>query len=394
MSRFFSFFKNKTFLLCLVLLFSIFLICICFPYVMIAQFSPFENIYIRIILSLIAVGIAIFYYFKKIRITQAEPPNLPLTENAPKLQARPTENRAAPMQMQIQIEENLKILKLSRSDKNENLYNLPWYLVIGPSDSGKTSTLLNSELLVSLKDKFTRYPLDKTLPTKFCEWWFSNDAVFIDTEGSFLDPSYNNNCEYLLQAIQEARPQKPLNGVIVCYSIADLIHQDEHEYTNQAWNIKKRLLEMSSSFGVKDLPVYVVFSKLDLLTGFNEYFHNFDQNKLQQILGISFLQKNKNTAATSIDSFKQEFDLLGNSLRKLCFSLLQIERTEQKRGFILEFPEEFMSLKEKIYTFLSEIFSKNRFEDISFLRGVYFTSTGSIGMPIDPLGIESSFLYP
>ena len=364
---------------------------------MIAQYSPFESLFVRSFLIITTTIICLIYYIKKIALQHGEKEKFDKQSdeiNPPKLeQIINIQDKKSNQLIQNQIEDSIKIIRQTRSSKSNNLNDLPWYLMLGPNDSGKTSTILNSDILVSLKDKFTRTPLNKTHPTKLCEWWFSNDAVFIDTEGGFLNSTAEKNWDYLIQSLKSAKPEKPINGIIVCFSITDLIHQSEHEFTNQAWNIKKRLHELSTAFGVKDLPVYVVFSKMDLITGFHEYFENFDKIKLDEVFGMSFPKKNRSYSDTGVDLFKTEFDLIINTLRQMRFGLLQAERSELKRGFILEFPEELMSLKEKFFAFLSEIFSKNRYEEGSFLRGVYFTSSGSIGMPIDPLGMTSEFPY-
>ena len=70
-------------------------------------------------------------------------------------------------------------LKVRRFSKGR-LYQLPWYLMIGPPGSGKTTALLQSGL---------RFPLDTAQElkgvggTRNCDWFFTDEAVLLDTAG-------------------------------------------------------------------------------------------------------------------------------------------------------------------------------------------------------------------
>ena len=63
------------------------------------------------------------------------------------------------------------------------LQQLPWYLIIGAPGGGKTTALLHSGLRFPLAERLGRDPLAGSGGTRQCDWWFSQDAVFIDTAG-------------------------------------------------------------------------------------------------------------------------------------------------------------------------------------------------------------------
>lgn len=64
------------------------------------------------------------------------------------------------------------------------LYQLPWYVIIGAPGAGKTTALVNSGLHFPLADRFGNQ-LRGVGGTRNCDWWFTNDAVLLDTAGRY-----------------------------------------------------------------------------------------------------------------------------------------------------------------------------------------------------------------
>ena len=65
------------------------------------------------------------------------------------------------------------------------LYDLPWYVFIGAPGAGKTTALVNSGLSFPLADKFGPGAIRGIGGTRNCDWWFTDDAVLIDTAGRY-----------------------------------------------------------------------------------------------------------------------------------------------------------------------------------------------------------------
>ena len=66
-----------------------------------------------------------------------------------------------------------------------NLYALPWYVVIGPPGSGKSTLLQNSGLNFPLSSSFGKEAMRGVGGTRNCDWWFTDEAVFLDTAGRY-----------------------------------------------------------------------------------------------------------------------------------------------------------------------------------------------------------------
>src|SRR5690606_17646750 len=96
---------------------------------------------------------------------------------------------AAPDQSQEEVnalkqrfEQAVAVLKKAKGKKGRlSLYDLPWYIIIGPPGSGKTTALVNSGLEFPLAEQFGREALSGVGGTRNCDWWFTDEAILLDT---------------------------------------------------------------------------------------------------------------------------------------------------------------------------------------------------------------------
>ena len=65
------------------------------------------------------------------------------------------------------------------------LYQLPWYMFIGPPGAGKTTALVNCGLNFPLADTHGPQAVHGVGGTRNCDWWFTDQAVLIDTAGRY-----------------------------------------------------------------------------------------------------------------------------------------------------------------------------------------------------------------
>ena len=96
------------------------------------------------------------------------------------------------------------------------LYALPWYLLLGASQAGKT-TLLRS--VANSFTPFVRPASSIDSPTQDCDWWFFNTAIVLDTTGRYAFPAQverdSARWSRFLQLLRHYRELQPINGVIV-----------------------------------------------------------------------------------------------------------------------------------------------------------------------------------
>lgn len=266
-------------------------------------------------------------------------------------------------------------------------YQLPWYLIIGPPGCGKTTSLINSGLHFPLAEHFGQDPIRGVGGTRNCDWWFSDEAVLLDTAGRYTtQDSYEavDKAAWLgfLGLLKKHRPRRPINGVLVSVSLADLMEQTDTERAIHARAIKQRVQELHQHLGIR-FPIYVLFMKCDLIAGFMEVFGDLGKEDREQVWGMTFRLDEHTGASDGITEFSREFDRLEKRLNEQLLGRLQQERDLQKRALIFAFPRQLASLKQVADGFLKDVFQPSRFEEHPLVRGAYFTSGTQTGAPID-----------
>ena len=280
--------------------------------------------------------------------------------------------------------EALTVLKES-SGSTAYLYDLPWYMIIGPPGAGKTTALVNSGLKFPLADRDGATPVSGVGGTRYCDWWFTEDAVLIDTAGRYTTQdseieSDKKSWLSFLALLKTHRARQPINGVIVAISIEDVLKLEPAELVEHSTAIRKRLLEIHSELKI-DFPVYVIFTKADLISGFTEYFGNFTESRRRKVWGATFQTEDRKV--NMIGQVPSEFDALVVRLTEELTDRLHEEPDGVSRIAIFGFPTQFAMLKDKVSDFLNKIFEKNRYQVNANLRGFYFTSGTQEGTPID-----------
>lgn len=268
---------------------------------------------------------------------------------------------------------------------SQYLYQLPWYILIGPPASGKTTLLKNSSLKTALSEKYGRDSIAGVGGTRHCDWWFTEEAVLLDTAGRYTtqDSNETDHKAWLgfLEMLQKSRERRPLNGIIIAISMDELLKSDSiHEHASE---IRKRLQELYEQFNLK-LPVYLIFTKSDLLSGFSEYFEGMDQQSREQVWGVTFTIDNK-VVKNPLAILSEELNLLEENLKDKTILKLEKEVDLERRKKIYAFPEQFAIIKSSVNQFANEVFAPSRYQHNIFFRGVYFTSAEQTGNPIDKL---------
>ncbi|WP_404361234.1 type VI secretion system membrane subunit TssM [Methylotuvimicrobium sp. KM1] len=289
----------------------------------------------------------------------------------------------------------LKQIKTQSGQGRQYLYELPWYIIIGPPGSGKTTALINSGLEFPLADKFGKNAVKGVGGTRNCDWWFTDQAVLLDTAGRYTTQDSHEAVDKaawlgFLNLLKKHRPRRPVNGVLITMSLSDLIKQTEEERIQHAQAIRQRIQELHEHFGIR-FPIYMLFTKCDLVAGFNDFFADLGKEERAQVWGVTFPEEDQDHPIDAVGRVGDDFDGLLDRLNARLPKRLQEERDLQRRHSIFGFPQRMALLKESLLEFLKECYGANRYQQAPYLRGVYFTSGTQEGTPIDRLmGILAS----
>jgi type VI secretion system protein ImpL len=239
--------------------------------------------------------------------------------------------------------------------------NIPWYLVLGPTGAGKSTLLAQGGLQF----------LEENAAHDHCSAWVSAEVGFLEIPSRYLTDESN---------LKKYIKQRTIAGIILVLDLAALGSQNKSDHQTQIQQVSQAIALLIKQLHVAG-PLYLVFTKVDRLAGFSEFFADLGQEERAQVWGIDFPRK---PGAGLSPLFKTQFDRL---IKRLCDRVLwrlHQERTPQKRALMQSFPLQLESFKNKlldvIYRF-TEVFAGVK--SVSYLQGVYFVSSRQQEKAID-----------
>ena len=338
-----------------------------------------------VVIVLAAAALFIFRRFRANRAASALERAIAQQGAQQALNARP-ERRAEIQELQKQVQSGINALKSSKLGKNKKsgisaLYSLPWYAIIGPPGAGKTTALKHSGLVFPYADPRSGGGVRGVGGTRNCDWWFTNEAILLDTAGRYTTEQDDHD-EWIafLQMLRKYRSRRPLNGILVAISITDLIDANEQQIESMGKKLRARVDEVMTQLQMV-LPVYILFTKCDLIAGFSEFFGDLRKSDRAQPWGTTLkLGLDKSEPGRIFDA---EFDVLVKQLHARAVKRLVMERNREAREKIFQFPLEFSGIRRNLSELIATMFMVNAFQGTPVFRGFYFTSGTQEGKPLD-----------
>ena len=284
---------------------------------------------------------------------------------------------------------------LNNMERRRSLYQLPWYLVLGEENAGKTSLITRSNQSFSLshvtkagvraQEEQLAYPVD---------WWIGDEAVLIDPPGEFLShpdsPAENVEQQgkhkpvlptgtharlwsHLLDWLTRNRSRRALNGVVLVIDIQALLAQCPEQRKAHANLLRTRLFELTRQLGTR-LPVYVTLSKFDLLEGFEEFFARLSRSGREDLLGFTFSLAAVDDFDAWLAELARQYQAFVDCLCEQVFNSTREARTLDECDRLQALMHQMAGLRRALFGFLTEMLGSDRFTTPALVRGLYFSS--------------------
>ncbi len=266
----------------------------------------------------------------------------------------------------------IKTSRLGQTRGNEALYELPWYMIIGNPAAGKSTAIVNSGLRFPFAEEHGTI-IQGIGGTRNCDWYFTSEGIILDTAGRYSVHDENRS-EWLgfLDLLRKHRPRAPINGIIIAASIAELTGNRPEFAIELAKKLRKRVQELTDCLEVI-APVYVVFTKADLIAGFSDFFRGLDDEERNRVWGAT-LPFHADGNEDVVAEFDSHFDELSEGLKEMSLAQMSLNRGNSPAPGMLTLPLEFTGIKSALRTFISTLFEDNPYQYRPVFRGFYFTS--------------------
>jgi type VI secretion system protein ImpL len=266
------------------------------------------------------------------------------------------------------------------------LSRLPVLLVLGPPDSTKTTTVLesgmNPELLAGEVHRG-----DAVVPTEAVNLWYGDGVVVVEAGGAISHET--SRWARLVQRLRPARMGAALlrrsqapRVALLCVSCDEFLKPGASSSLPElARSLRSRLSEASREMGIQ-LPVYVLFTKADRLPHFAEFVRNLTSDEAEEALGVTLPLRVFSSSGTYADEQSRRvgaaFEEMHRSLARKRLAVLPRENDEQVRQTAYEFPRELAKLADPIGDFLVELCRPGHLGASPLLRGFYFTGVRAV----------------
>jgi type VI secretion system protein ImpL len=286
----------------------------------------------------------------------------------------------------------LKGLEFLKKNFGEHaLYKLPWYIVLGSKNSGK-STLVNH---TQLHEPHSSPDFSLHEPNPPIRWKFFSRGVLIDVAGRLFlnNPETDTDTiawRNLLILLARYRASRPLNGIVLCISAKDLYGKEKlsPDALQARANTMLHTLSRAQTSLRLQLPVYVVITYCDAIPGFQNFAQELPVKNQGNILGWSSPYNLQ--YMYSQNWINEAFQYLDEKIDEARTELLSSNIDPSNADGLFVFSKELLTIKENLSGYINRIFHASATHEAPILRGIYFTGNSGISESSLPFLNEST----
>lgn len=262
-------------------------------------------------------------------------------------------------------------------------YQIPWVLLAGEQDAGK-STLLSH---LDLHKPFGPPPAAGA----GCQPWLFDRGIVLDLDGRYLADATGGADEAgwraFLKALRASRRRKPLEGIVLALSARALVRYPDggDQIAAKAERIQRQLWTLQKEIGLR-LPVYILITQSDLIEGFSAFSAAIPERLRDGIFGWS------NPHSLDVEyrpgDAERAFNAIYRDINDLQLQLAAAGDDIEDRDAFLIFPHRFRPVFRHLQTYLDTIFRTSVYQESYFLRGIYFCGDALAEAPAVSPGMD------
>ncbi|MCP4701944.1 MAG: hypothetical protein GY862_34555, partial [Gammaproteobacteria bacterium] len=247
-------------------------------------------------------------------------------------------------------------------------YRVPWLLLLGESGAGKSTLSARMQL---------NMPFGAPTPSPDgCDAWLFDNGIVFDVAGRYvLDSSRIGSDEEgwrnLLALLRKHRPRRPVNGIILAIACGGLLAGRENPeiLANKADYLYHKLWEAQKALGMR-LPVYILVTQCDELTGFSAFCNTIPERLHSNIFGWS--NPYSADSVYNSDLGAEAFQKIYREINELQLELVVDRGDIPRRDEFMAFPHQFRPLFKQLQAVLDCLFQPSAYHEAFFFRGIYF----------------------
>ena len=262
-----------------------------------------------------------------------------------------------------------KILSQLKPQSNQ----LSFIVITGINDQGKSALLKQSAMEVM--------PVFSEQNAKI---YFNQQGIIVELGESWLTNS-KTLLQNTLKQLNRCNRHLKITGLILCVDVNDLLIAEPTECTEKRKAHLQLLERLGTNLGYQ-VELALIFTKMDTLAGFTEFYQMDHATELSKPLGFSLDCINQ--TRKKIEMYSQQFNQLIEQLSHQVISKMHPVRSTIKRSLIREFPLQLSSLGAPIQALIQGVSPK-----LFHLHSLYFTSAEQGGVSIDRLNKKIQHEY-
>lgn len=253
---------------------------------------------------------------------------------------------------------------------------LPWIMVMGPPNVGKTTALERSGL------RFTQRRMQGIGPTKNCTWWLASDAILLDTAGRYAVREEDQKEWAAFLGLLQRRRKHPVDAVVLQVGLDELLDRSPADIERRAVGLRERLDELVQILGVQ-IPIHLLLNKIDLLDGFQPFFADLTDAERERAWGFGLdtaaAQPRGGVGPALGPLFDEKWRELVMALSARQTGRLLVQQSREGREAALGFPAQVALLQAPLRRFIEVLVEPHPGEEMPRLAAVYLASAVQSG---------------